>query len=306
MYVYHRSPFYRELYKKHNINPDMIRNFNDFAKLPFTLPSHIIENPYRFLCVSQSEILRGYTVEDVNGKLRRVFFTEDELLHIVESVMFGLKMANFRENDVVLIFFPKEAEWGIPHILKMSAEMGGGRGILADESDPLAQLQSLKDLKPQILIGSVPYVFYFSEWCEEEFPSMLKTLELKSIIACHGCTFFPFTKLMKEELRDIWGCDVFEHYGIAEMGFVVAMECSMHSGMHINEVDVYAEVVDPVTGESLGPEEEGELVLTSINRRGMPIIRYRTGDVTKLIDGPCECGDSITRRLAEIKYRINR
>jgi phenylacetate-CoA ligase len=303
-YVYERSLFYRELYRKHNVNLDRVRSFKDFSKLPFTLPSHIAENPYRFLCVSQSEILRGFTVEDINGEVRRIFFTEDELIHIVESVMFGLKMANFRENDTVQISVPKEAEWGIHQILKMAVEMGGGRGVLVDELQFPIQLQSLRSLKPQILIGPTPHIFYFSEWCEEKFPSILKSLKLKSVIMCHGCIFYPFTELMKKELRDIWGCDVFDHYGITEMGFTVAMECPIHEGMHINEVDVYAEVIDPKTGELLEPEEEGELVLTSINRRGMPIVRYRTGDITKLIDEPCKCGDIVTRRLASIKYRI--
>jgi phenylacetate-CoA ligase len=119
-----------------------------------------------------------------------------------------------------------------------------------------------------------------------------------------GCIFYPVTESMKRDLREIWGCEIFEHYGITEMGFTVAMECQRHDGMHINEADVYAEVVDLKSGEPLEPGEEGELVLTSINRRGMPIIRYKTGDITKLIDEPCECGDALTRRLASIRYRL--
>ncbi|MEM2194735.1 MAG: hypothetical protein QXY40_10700 [Candidatus Methanomethylicia archaeon] len=303
-YVYERSPFYREIYRKYGIRPKRIRDFKDFSKLPFTLPSHIAGNPYRFLCVSQSEILRGFTVEDVDGEIRRIFFTEDELIRIVEATMFGLKIANLDRNDTVQIAVPREAEWGIQQILEGAVRKAGGRGVVVDELQFEVQLQSLKSLRPQILIGPALHIFYFSEWCEENFPSILKELKLKSVITCHGCVFHPFTDLMKRELRDIWGCEVFDHYGITEMGFTVAMECAVHEGMHLNEVDVYAEIIDPNTGETLEPEVEGELVLTSISRRGMPIVRYRTGDITRLIDKSCQCGDTVTRRIESIKRRL--
>jgi len=303
-YAYERSAFYRELFRKSGIKPQGVKSFKEFSKIPFTLPIHIAENPYRFLCVSQSEILRGFLVEDIDGGPRRTFFTEDELMHIVESTAFGLKMANFKEGDTVLISVPREAEWGVHQILEMAVRAGGGNGVLASDLWFEAQIQALRDVKPQILIGPAYHVFYFSEWCEEKFPSTLKGLGLKSVIMVRGCIFYPVTESMKRDLREIWGCEIFEHYGITEMGFTVAMECQRHDGMHINEADVYAEVVDLKSGEPLEPGEEGELVLTSINRRGMPIIRYKTGDITKLIDEPCECGDALTRRLASIRYRL--
>ncbi len=302
-YVYEKSPFYRELYRKYGVKPDRIRDFKDFSKLPFTLPSHIADNPYRFLCVSQSDILRGFTVEDVNG-MRRIFFTENELIHIVEATMFGLRVANLDRGDVVQIAVPKEAEWGIHQILEEAVRKAGGKGVVVDELEFKIQLQSLESLRPQILIGPALHIFYFSEWCEENFPSILRRLRLKSVIISHGCVFYPFTDLMREEIRNIWECEVFDHYGITEMGFTVAMECPAHEGMHLNEVDVYAEVIDPNTGEILEPGVEGELVLTSTNREGMPIVRYRTGDITRLIDRPCQCGDVATRRIENIKYRL--
>lgn len=106
------------------------------------------------------------------------------------------------------------------------------------------------------------------------------------------------------ELRRIWQCEVFEHYGMTEMGLGGGLECQAHQGYHLRENDLYFEVIDPVSARPLPDGEYGEVVFTTLTRQGMPLIRYRTGDISRFIPEPCPCGGSL-RRLARVQNRLN-
>jgi phenylacetate-CoA ligase len=110
----------------------------------------------------------------------------------------------------------------------------------------------------------------------------------------------PLPQSVKRVLHDVWKAKVFSHYGLSEMGFNAGMECSEGMGYHIHEADFIAEIVDPETGAPVEEGQEGELVLTSINREAMPLVRYRTRDVTRIIAEPCRCG-SILRRIGPLR-----
>jgi phenylacetate-coenzyme A ligase PaaK-like adenylate-forming protein len=108
----------------------------------------------------------------------------------------------------------------------------------------------------------------------------------------------------KEQLHRVWKCDVHSHYGLTEMGLAVAVECHAHEGYHFNEADLLLEMIDPETGRVLdGGEGEGELVFTTLTRRGTPLIRYRTDDIAHLIQGPCPCGAETLRRFGDVRKR---
>lgn len=103
-------------------------------------------------------------------------------------------------------------------------------------------------------------------------------------------------------IRGAWGCRVFEHYGMTEMGLGCAVSCGERSGCHIRESDLYLEIIDPQTGRVLPDGEEGEVVFTTLTRRGMPFIRYRTGDWSSFLTEPCRCG-SILKRISRVGDR---
>ena len=105
---------------------------------------------------------------------------------------------------------------------------------------------------------------------------------------------------ISNELRRIWGCEVFTHYGMTEMGFGGGVECEARNGYHLREADLYIEIVDPETGRSVSQGDPGEVVFTTLTRRGMPLIRYRTGDVSRFVPGPCPCG-TVLKTLARVK-----
>lgn len=301
-YVYERSAFYRSLFQKMGVDIERIKSLRDFTKIPFTDSREISENPYRFLCVPQSKILRGFTVEEFFGPQRRIFFTENELEEIVNAVAVGLKMVGLKTGSIVQIVYPWEPQWGLPDIVRQGVQLGGGNPIVTGAPKFEELIEEIRKGNPSIIIGPNPYLREFTEWAKNRFD--LRQLNVESLVLSRGCDFFPFTEPIRKELERSWGCKVFDHYGITEASFALALECWKQNGLHLNEYDVYVEVVDHDSGESVEIGEEGELVFTTLNRRGMPFIRYRSSDISALIDEPCECGAKVNRRIAGIKGKV--
>ncbi len=109
---------------------------------------------------------------------------------------------------------------------------------------------------------------------------------------------------MRRQLQDAWNCDVHVHYGLTEMGLGVAVECHAHNGFHFNEADLLLEVVDPESGAVLADGEEGELAFTALTFEGTPLIRYRTHDISRCFDQPCECGAATLKKMAKVTKRL--
>lgn len=301
-YVYERSPFYRRLFRNTGVDPKDIGSIQDLAMVPFTELKNISENPYQFLCVSQSRILRGFTVEEFFEPVRRIFFTENELKDIVEAVAEGLKMTGLKNGNIVQIVFPWEPKWGLPDIVERGVQVGGGKPVFTGALTFERQVKKIDKNKPSMIIGPNPYLREFTDWAKNRFD--LGCLGVESLVLSRGCDFFPFDESIRKELEGRWQCRVYDHYGTTEASFALAIECCEQSGLHLNEFDVYVEVVDPHTGENVDVGEEGELVFTTLNRRGMPLVRCRSRDSATVIDEPCECGARENRRITGIKRKI--
>jgi phenylacetate-CoA ligase len=106
---------------------------------------------------------------------------------------------------------------------------------------------------------------------------------------------------MRKEIESVWGCKTLRQWGMTELGLANAIECIEQDGFHLNNPDFLVEIIDPKTGKQLPPGEEGELVVTTLRRKCMPLIRYRTRDITTLIDEPCTCGACLDQRISDIK-----
>lgn len=301
-YVYERSIFYKRLFEKNRIMPEEINSFEDFGKIPFTTAKDVLKDPYLFLCITQDGILRGFTIEEADGKFRRIFFTMDELLNIIDSISAAIRMLGISSNDVVQIVFPFEAQWGCNYLVEKAVRQAGAELVSTGSIDFEEQYKKVLDIKPKLIIGSNPYLVNMTRTLIPKYD--LRKAGVKIMLLSRGCEFHPFTKSIREEIERAWGCKALDHYGTMEAGMANAIECLYQNGLHINEADFYYEVVDAKSKEPLAPGEEGELIFTTLSRVGMPLIRFRTKDVSYIINKSCNCGVSTLRSIGGIKKKL--
>jgi phenylacetate-CoA ligase len=304
--VYENSSFYRELYQASGVNPDDIQSMEDMPKMPFVTPRNLWEEPNRLLCVSLTEIDRMFTrvTSGTTGNPKRISFSRDDLETMTDS------MAPVMETPLSLcaidpkgcrvqIFLANGSALSQVHLVAKGVEKMGGipasGDIFASTED---QIGSILEAKPTMLMGSATRIYRITQEARQflDLPSLgVKVLFITSEY---------LSPAMRRHLADFWQAEAFHHYGMTETGLVGAIECSAHDGYHINEADFLFEVVNPESGDLLADGEEGELIFTSLSRRAMPLIRYRTGDIAKLISTPCECGASTVRRIGTIAKRV--
>ncbi|MGQ9719430.1 MAG: phenylacetate--CoA ligase family protein [Nitrososphaerales archaeon] len=301
-YVYDRSLFYKKLFEEKRILPEEINSFEDFSRIPFTTAKDIVNNPYLISCITQDGILRGFTSEEADGRFRRIFFTMDELLNIIGSISAALKMVGVGSNDIVQIVFPFEAEWGCNYLVEEAVRRAGGEPVSTGAIDFDEQVKKILDTKPKMILGSNPYLVKMTRAVSSRYD--LRKLGVKTIVLSRGCDFYPFTESMREEIERAWGCNAIDHYGTMEAGMANAIECSYQNGLHLNEADFYYEVVDVKSKEPLALGEEGELVFTTLSRLGMPLIRFRSRDVSYLVEKSCKCGISTLRSMGGIRRKL--
>jgi phenylacetate-coenzyme A ligase PaaK-like adenylate-forming protein len=287
------SNFYMERFKEMK-GPARGQKFKDYlTSLPFTCAEDIMEKPYWFLGLSQSEVLRSYVVDVEEGRYKQVFYTKEEMEHIIEAIaeFFGTIGVGAVTN--VAIVFPQENDWGIPDLISRAVLTRGGKPTLIEDEDLEGQISHIASMGAKVIVGSAQQLFYMSAL----FPRDLGGYKPRAVVPCHGCVPYLFTDKAKGLVRKSWQASIFEHFGITEMGFNVAVGCDRGDWVHLNEADVYAEVIDPETLNPVPPGVKGELVLTNLVSRSMPIFRYRTGYVATLMEPGCPCGDGLTKRL---------
>ena len=305
VYVYHNSSFYRELFDKGGIDPGHIHDLKDLARVPFTTSSDLSDSPYKFLCVSLSDVERMYTLNTggTTGAPKRIFFTEEDLNKITDymgaamktvAVLAGAGDSGYR----VAILLPDGERASQANLLSRAIEKYGGRPIRIDVSlDYRGQFDSIRENKPSIVFGAVSRLWRITQ--EARQSHNLADIGVKVLFV----TSDYLSEATRNNLRNAWGGDVYCHYGMTEMGFGGLIECSAHSGFHVNEADFIFEIVDPTTSRAREPGHEGELVFTTLSRRGMPLIRYKTGDLSRLIIESCTCGVSALGRVDKVAKR---
>jgi phenylacetate-CoA ligase len=299
-YAYEKSSFYREMFDKAGFVPDDLRSFGDLSGIPFTEPCHLSEAPYRFLCTSQAEIARPFSfiTSGTTGPQKKVFLSQGDLEKIIEFMAAGIAtVAN--QEDVVQILLADGRPYSQADLLYRGVERMGatpvisGMNIGAEE-----QLRILEKSHSTILFGYTNQIFRLSTELQHK-TDLIKTGVKVLFLAGE---YLP--EAMRQELQKIWNCRIYTHYGLTEMGLGVAVECDAHAGYHFNEAGLYLEVINPRTGEVVPPGEEGELVFTTLAREAMPLVRYRTHDISRLIPGPCPCGTARLLRIDNVRKRL--
>ncbi len=284
-------------YKKHFEGfPETLSNLDDLRQFPFTTAEDIRQNPLQFVCVPQGEIQRIVTLQTsgTTGEPKRIFFTaEDQGLTID---FFGVGMSALTEPDErVLIFLPGETPGSVGDLLRMGLERKGRKPIpYGMVKDPFHALDVMESQQADCLVGSPTQILSLARrWNSKNKAPRTVLLSTDYVPAA-----------IVNVLENIWGCKVFNHYGTTEMGLGGGVECEAHRGYHLREADMLFEIVHPETGEPVPDGEYGEVVFTTLTRRGMPLIRYRMGDRSRFIVGECPCGTKL-RTMEKIRGRFS-
>lgn len=286
-----QSAFYRRLRMK----AEEVGTLDDLECLPFTTPQDIQDDPLAFLCVSQDEIARVVTLDTsgTTGRPKRLYFTASDQELTID--FFKVGMSTFtRRGDRVLILLPVARPGSVGDLLFTALARLGAGGIPHGPVTNLdVALETLAATGAEVVVGSPTQVLALARQRGAQ----------RLGVRCVLLTTDSVPASLVTAVEHAWGCTVFNHYGMTEMGLGGGVECQARRGYHLREADMLFEVVDPETGRPLPEGQTGEIVFTTLTRRGMPLIRYRTGDLSHFVPGPCPCGTAL-RTLARVEGRI--
>lgn len=286
-----KSRFYQNLL--FGVVPENITNEANLRTLPFTTGEMLRQHGMDFLTCPQKSIDRIVTLKTsgTSGTAKRIFFSKSDLERTIDFFAVGMQEMVSKE-DKVMILMPCRQENSVGDLLRRGLERIG-TGIFCGEAvkDVAETWEQMQKNRISAVVGIPTQVLALAAYNERQDASkriLLHTVLLSADMA---------PKILKRRIADSFQCQVFEHFGMTELCFGGAMECSEHKGGHIRETDFLFEVVDPETGKPLPDGTEGELVITTLQQRAMPLIRYRTGDLGVLLSGKCACGSYIRRFL---------
>ncbi|MBQ7740522.1 MAG: phenylacetate--CoA ligase [Eubacterium sp.] len=285
-HVYKNVPYYRNLMDKKGVKPEDIKGLEDISKLPFLSKDDLREAyPYGLLGTDLKNIIRIQSTSGTTGKRVVAFYTKNDIDMWEECCARAIVAAGGSDEDVCHVCYGYGLFTG-------GAGLNGGSQKVGCMTLPMSsgntsrQIQFMMDLGSTILCCTPSYAAYIGESLAEQG---YKPEDNKLKAGIFGAE--PWTEEMRQEIEKSLGIKAYDIYGLTETsGPGVAFECEEQSGMHINEDHFYAEIIDPETGEVLPEGSKGELVFTSLDKEGFPLLRYRTKDICILSRKKCSCG----------------
>jgi len=294
--VQEKSLFYRTHLRK---APSHLTSLEDLQAFPFTTAEDLKSDPYKFVCCSQNEISRIVTLptSGTTGLPKRLFFTEDDQELTIDFFQAGMSTL-VGEGDRVLILLPGERPGSVGDLLVKALPRIGAQGIPHGAvNDVRETLDVIAAQDINAIVGTPVQVLALARHTRS-IPHY-HSIRLKSVLLSTDHA----SQAIRRALYETWGCEVFDHLGMTEMGLGGGVECEARRGYHVREADMFFEIVDPLSGQVLDEGETGEVVFTTLTRRGMPLIRYRTGDLGRFIPGECPCG-TVLKTLATVRSRV--
>ena len=290
-YAYEKVPFYTKKFDEIGLKPEDIQTLEDIKKIPYTTKADLRDNyPYGLIAVPMDDIVRVHASSGTSGKPTVVAYTKNDLDMWSDCMARLIVAAGGRKSDIVQICFGYGLFTGALG-LHQGWEKIGATVIPASSGNTERQVMLMKDLKATALVATPSYGLYISEVMER---MGIKKEDINLRIGLFGSE--ASSPEMHKELQDKLGVFPTDNYGLSEIiGPGVAGECEFKCGMHINEDHFYPEIVDKESLEPLADGEWGELVITTLTKEGLPMLRYRTKDITRLITEKCECGRTTTR-----------
>lgn len=289
--VYHRVPCYQQKFLQAGIAPEDIHSLSDLSRLPFTTKEDLRLNyPYGMFAVPMRDVVRIHSSSGTTGKPTVVGYSRNDLNIWAELVARFMTAAGVTADDIVHIAFGYGLFTGA-FGLHYGAEKIGASVIPISGGNTDRQIMIMEDYRSSVLVCTPSYALTIADRIERMGHSREK-LSLR--VGLFGAE--PWSEEMRREIEQRLGIIATDNYGLSEvMGPGVAGECLERRGMHIFEDHFIAEIIDPDTGEVLPPGATGELVLTTLTKEAIPVIRYRTRDITRLHYEPCACGRTMAR-----------
>ena len=299
-YAYNNSKFYKNMFDRSGLKPSDIQTLEDIRKIPFTVKTDLRDNyPYGLNAVPMEDIARIHASSGTSGKPTVVTYTKNDLEMWSECMARLITMAGVTKKDIVQISFGYGLFTGALG-LHQGMEKVGATVIPASSGNTERQIMLLNDLGATVLVATPSYALYIAEMIEK---MGLDINDFKLRVGLFGSEASSVE--MHNELERRLHVLSTDNYGLSEIiGPGVAGECTYKQGLHVNEDYFYIEILNPETFEPVPDGEYGELVITALSKEAMPILRYRTKDITRIIPGTCPCKRTM-RRLDKFQGRTD-
>ncbi len=287
-YVYENSPFYRRLFRDAGVDIDAIRTPDDIAKLPFTTKQHLREAyPLKMSCVPKERIVRIQMSGGTTGQPVIIPYTRHDVEQWKEMLLRAFHLAGITSRDVIQIT-PAFGLWNGGFGFHFAADAIDAFVIPIGAGNTRNQVRFMVDFGTTVLCATASYPLRIAEVAREMGYDPSELPVQKMLLGAE-----PWSEEMRRKIEEMFDAKAYDIPGLTEMGGVgtVGFECPLRNGLHMWEDNYIVEIVDPESGEVLDEGEEGEIVYTSLNREAMPLIRYRSGEVSAIVARErCECG----------------
>ena len=298
--VYSFSPFYHKRMKDAGVHPDDINSLEDIVKLPFMYKKDLRDTyPDGLIMSEQEELVRYHVSSGTTGKPTVVGYTRNDINNWTESLARGLTSAGLGHGDIIQVSYGYGLFTGGLG-LHYGAERIGATVLPTSIGNTERQIELMQDLRVTAIACTPSYLLHMGEVAEKMGVSIKNdTLLRKAIVGAE-----PWSEQMRSRIRESLGVDAYDIYGTSELSGPLFCECECKQGFHVWSDLIYPEILDPDSQEPLPPGERGELVVTMLQKDALPIIRYRTGDITAIKDDPCPCGRTHPR-LERLSGRVD-
>lgn len=297
--VYDNVAFYNKKMKELGVEPGDIRGIEDIHKLPFTTKEDLRDNyPFGLLAVPKSKIARVQGTSGTTGKLTLMSYTANDTELWGECVARCMTMAGLTEDDIIHNCYGYGLFTGGLGI-DFGARKLGALAVPMSSGNTQRQITCMEDFGATAITCTPSYAMHLAESLRDV--GVIERLKLKTGIM--GAE--PWTVEMREQIESILGINCFDIYGLCEiLGPGVAMECIHHKGLHIHHDHFFPEILNPATNEACTEGETGELIFTTLTKEGVPLLRYRTKDLTSIDYSTCDCGRTLPR-ISKFKGRTD-
>lgn len=284
--VYEYSPFYRRRFKEAGVHPSDIRTLDDLSKLPFTKKQDLRDTyPFGMFTVPLSQVVRFHASSGTTGKPTVVGYTAGDIRNWVESLCRALVSCGVSSEDIMQIAYGYGLFTGGLGF-HYAAERLGATVLPISAGNTARQVELMKDLGTTVIACTPSYMLYLSEYAAEMGVDIANDTNLRAGI--FGAE--PWSEETRRRIESKTGITAYDVYGTSELSGPLFTECTERQGIHVWADMFLIEIIDPETGEQVGDGEKGELVVTTLTKEALPLIRWRTGDITYTETDKCACG----------------